>query len=140
MGWRERPLVFASLTRCDRSADVSQLTNTIGDRADVLATDFTSVTWIEAGHDRMAGSANVGENSQPQDSMGGPFPPTSDVVVTGAEHRQERLLRDFDFAELLHPFLAFFLLSQQFAFAGDVAAVAFGGHVLSAGRRSFRGR
>ena len=47
------------------------------------------------------------------------------------KHGQKRLLRDFDFSELLHPLLAFFLLLQQLAFAGNVAAVALRGHVLS---------
>src|SRR6266480_3458192 len=47
------------------------------------------------------------------------------------EHREERFLRDLHGAYLLHPSLAFLLLLEQLALAGDVAAVALGGHVLA---------
>src|SRR5215472_10075151 len=40
-------------------------------------------------------------------------------------------LRDVDLAELPHLLLAFLLLLQKFAFARDVAAVAFRGDVLA---------
>jgi hypothetical protein len=43
----------------------------------------------------------------------------------------EGFLRDLDLAELAHPLLALFLLVEQLALAADVAAVAFGGHVLA---------
>src|SRR5271156_6277678 len=43
----------------------------------------------------------------------------------------ERLLWHVDAADRLHPLLAFLLLLQQFALAGDVTAVALGQHVLS---------
>ena len=43
----------------------------------------------------------------------------------------ECFLRDVDLAELPHLLLAFLLLLQKFAFARDVAAVAFCGHVLA---------
>src|SRR5260221_13166784 len=43
----------------------------------------------------------------------------------------KRFLRDVDLAELPHLLLAFLLLLQKFAFAGDVAAVAFCGDVLA---------
>src|SRR5262245_46638073 len=46
------------------------------------------------------------------------------------QNRQERFLRDFDLADLLHAFLAGGLLGPQFALAGDVAAIALGRHVL----------
>src|SRR6185503_15809883 len=49
------------------------------------------------------------------------------------EHRQERLLRHLDPADLFHSLLAFLLLFEQLALAGDVAAVALGGHVLAHG-------
>ena len=42
-------------------------------------------------------------------------------------------MRDFDAADLFHPFFARFLFFQQFAFARDVAAVAFGQHVFAQG-------
>src|SRR5258706_4593067 len=43
---------------------------------------------------------------------------------------EERLLRDFDVAHLLHALLARLLLLEQLPLAGDVAAVALGEHVL----------
>src|SRR4026209_364731 len=42
------------------------------------------------------------------------------------QHRQERLLRNLDLSDLLHPFLAFLLLLEQLALARDVAARALG--------------
>jgi hypothetical protein len=41
------------------------------------------------------------------------------------QRRNEGFLRDVDLAELPHLLLAFLLLLQKLAFAGDVAAVAF---------------
>src|SRR6266542_2708620 len=49
------------------------------------------------------------------------------------EDRQERFLRDLDLADLLHALLALLLLLEQLPLAGDVAAVALGGHVLAHG-------
>src|ERR1700733_11402697 len=43
----------------------------------------------------------------------------------------ERLLRHLDAADGLHPLLAFLLLLQQFALAGDVTAVALRQHVFA---------
>ena len=40
---------------------------------------------------------------------------------------------DVDLAELAHPLFAFLLLIEEFAFAGHVAAVAFGEDVLAQG-------
>src|SRR3954447_16484249 len=54
--------------------------------------------------------------------------------VTGVGGRQggdERLLRHLDAAHHLHPLLAFLLLLEQLALAGDVTAVALGQHVLA---------
>ena len=53
------------------------------------------------------------------------------VLLIRFQHRQKRLLRDLDLAHLLHAFLAGGLLGPQLAFAGDVAAVALGRHVLA---------
>src|SRR6185437_9686593 len=47
------------------------------------------------------------------------------------ERGDERLLRDFDLAELAHALLAFLLLLQKLALARHVAAIAFGGDVLA---------
>src|ERR1700694_2389460 len=47
------------------------------------------------------------------------------------EHRHESLLRDFDRTHPLHSSLAFLLLLQQLALAGDVTPVALGEHILS---------
>ena len=52
-------------------------------------------------------------------------------ISSDLEHRKERLLRDLDRADLLHPLLALLLLLEQLALAGDVAAVALGEHVLA---------
>src|SRR5207237_10469623 len=49
------------------------------------------------------------------------------------EHLNERLLRDVDLPDALHALLSFLLLLQQFAFASNIAAVAFRGHVFSQG-------
>src|SRR5437016_14489807 len=52
-------------------------------------------------------------------------------AVAHAEGGDEGGLRNLDLAELAHPLFAFLLLFEQLAFAGDVAAVAFGEHVLA---------
>ena len=49
------------------------------------------------------------------------------------QHLDERFLRNLYLAELAHALLALFLLFEELALAGDVAAVAFGGHVLAHG-------
>lgn len=46
------------------------------------------------------------------------------------QHRNKRFLRYLHQADLLHFRLAFLLLVEEFSLAGDVAAVAFGGHIL----------
>src|SRR5947207_12167740 len=53
------------------------------------------------------------------------------ALGTHFQHREKRLLRDLDFPDALHPLLAFLLLLEQLALAADVAAVAFGEHVLA---------
>ena len=53
--------------------------------------------------------------------------------IPALQDRHERLLRDVDAAHPLHALLAFLLLLEQFALAGDVAAVALGGDVLADG-------
>src|SRR4051794_2883521 len=55
------------------------------------------------------------------------------AVVAEFEHRQERLLRDLDAPDLLHPLLSLLLALEELALARDVAAVALGGHVLAEG-------
>src|ERR1700677_3066916 len=54
-------------------------------------------------------------------------------VVTQAQRRDEGLLGHLDPADVLHLLLALFLLLEQLALAGDVAAVALGQHVLALG-------
>src|SRR6185503_3531906 len=46
------------------------------------------------------------------------------------EDGEKRFLRNLDRADLLHALLSFFLLLEQLALPRDVAAVAFGEHVL----------
>src|SRR4051794_30348546 len=60
-------------------------------------------------------------------------------LVAVVEDRKEGFLRDFDVADLLHPLLAFFLLLQELALPGDVAAVALGRDVLAQGRDRLAG-
>src|ERR1700687_3345501 len=60
--------------------------------------------------------------------------------VGGGSHLQdgeEGLLRDVDLADALHAALAFFLLFEEFAFAGNVSAVALGENVFADGRDGF---
>src|SRR4051812_10218036 len=52
------------------------------------------------------------------------------LPVADLQDREEGFLRNLHGAHLLHAFLAGLLLFQQLAFAGDVAAVALGEHVL----------
>src|ERR1700721_4857591 len=47
------------------------------------------------------------------------------------QHGEERLLRDFHTTQLFHALLALFLFLEQLALARDIAAVAFGEHVLA---------
>src|ERR1700733_5651919 len=56
------------------------------------------------------------------------------ISLVRFQHRQERLLRDVHLADHLHALLARGLLRPELALAGDVAAVAFGRHVLFHGR------
>src|SRR5581483_8707935 len=56
------------------------------------------------------------------------LPPRAVVQV---EHGEERLLRNLDGADLLHPLLPGLLLLEQLALARDVAAVAFCEHVFA---------
>src|SRR5438477_1463118 len=52
-------------------------------------------------------------------------------AVAHLEGGDEGGLRDLDLAELAHPLFALLLLVEELAFAGHVAAVAFGEHVLA---------
>ena len=56
-----------------------------------------------------------------------------------AERCEKGFLRYLYAAHLLHAALAFFLLFQQLAFAGNVAAVAFGRYVLAVGTNGLAG-
>src|SRR5689334_15955320 len=61
-----------------------------------------------------------------------PWPPAPSAVAH-FEGGDKGGLRDFDLPELAHPLFALFLLFEKLAFAGDVAPVAFGEHVLAQG-------
>lgn len=52
---------------------------------------------------------------------------------SGGERGHERLLRDVDPADGLHPLLALFLLLEQLALTADVAAVTLREHVFADG-------
>ncbi len=62
------------------------------------------------------------------------------LALVHPEHRQECLLRDLHRADPLHALLAFLLLLEQLALAGDVATVALGEDVLAHRPHRFRGR
>src|SRR5439155_993734 len=51
--------------------------------------------------------------------------------LVNLQDREEGFLRDLDRAHLLHAPFSFFLLLEELALPGNVAAVAFGGHVLA---------
>lgn len=57
----------------------------------------------------------------------------SALLIPHPQRGEEGFLGDVDLAVGAHPLLAFLLLLQQLLLAGDVAAVAFGGHVLAHG-------
>src|SRR6185369_10034131 len=56
---------------------------------------------------------------------------TSRSFLADLENGQERFLRNLHAPDRLHPFLSRLLLFEQLALARDVAAVAFGQHVLA---------
>src|SRR5713101_2658618 len=53
------------------------------------------------------------------------------------QNGEEGFLGDIDLADALHALLAFFSFFEEFAFAGDVAAVALGQNVFANGRDGF---
>ena len=55
------------------------------------------------------------------------------------EHGHEGFLGNVDGADRFHAFLPFSLFFEQFLFAGDVAAVAFGEDVFAEGGDAFAG-
>src|SRR5262249_37112973 len=68
----------------------------------------------DGSHDKRRGDSVTGGDLLPKPQQG-----------------EERFLRDFHPSNLLHSFLAFFLLFEQLAFARDVSAVALGGDILA---------
>src|SRR5262245_40872499 len=52
-------------------------------------------------------------------------------VISSLEYLNESFLRYIHGSDGFHPLLAFLLFLQQFAFAGDVAAVAFRSDILA---------
>src|SRR6476469_2210316 len=59
--------------------------------------------------------------------------PLGGFFLPHAQSSNKRLLRNADAAVLAHALLPFLLLLEELAFAGGVAAVAFGGDVLAQG-------
>src|ERR1700744_4177177 len=60
-------------------------------------------------------------------------------ILIHLQRGDEGFLRDVDLAELAHLLLALFLLVEELALAGDVAAVAFGGDVFPERRDGLAG-
>ena len=52
---------------------------------------------------------------------------------------EEGFLGDVDLADALHAVFAFFLFFKEFAFAGNVSAIAFGEHIFANGGDGFAG-
>ena len=61
------------------------------------------------------------------------------LIFADFEDGEEGLLGDVDLADALHALFAFFLLFEELALAGDVAAVAFGDDVFADGGDGFAG-
>src|SRR4051794_5164791 len=59
------------------------------------------------------------------------------LILVHLERGNESLLWNLDLAELAHLLLAFLLLVEKLALARDVAAIAFGGHVLAQSGKRF---
>src|SRR5271156_4624677 len=53
------------------------------------------------------------------------------ALLPDLEQGQESLLRNLDAPDLFHPLLAFLLLLEQLSFSRDIAAVTFGGDILT---------
>src|SRR5260363_41740 len=53
------------------------------------------------------------------------------LFIFNLQNRQKSILRNLHAAHLLHPFFTGLLFFQQFLFARDIAAVAFGEHILA---------
>src|SRR5271170_1232722 len=53
------------------------------------------------------------------------------ALLPNLEQGQESLLRNLDAPDLFHPLLAFLLLLEQLSFSRDIAAVTFGGDILT---------
>src|SRR6266581_86954 len=53
------------------------------------------------------------------------------------QNGEEGFLRNVDLADALHAALAFFLLFEEFAFAGNISAVTFGENIFADGRDGF---
>ena len=79
---------------------------------------------LAVGRERGAAALADGSHLERHQRLAAPLP---DV-----EHREERLLRHLDRADLLHALLALLLVLEQLALARDVAAVALCEHVLAA--------
>ena len=55
------------------------------------------------------------------------------VALVVFEHFNEGVLGNVDLADCFHFGFTFFLLFEQLALTGDVATIAFGGHVFTHG-------
>src|SRR5271155_2167206 len=95
---------------------------------------FGSFMGISASRDYVSSSKRAIET--PRDTEGSLF-----VVGGGGdfEDGEEGFLGDVDLAHSLHAFFAFFLFFEEFALAGNVAAVALGENVFADGGDGFAG-
>ena len=68
-----------------------------------------------------------------------PNQPNKALRLLHIQHGEEGVLGEFDVSDLFHPTFALFLAFQEFPFAGDIAAVTFGGDILPEGFHRFAG-
>ena len=62
-----------------------------------------------------------------------------ELLFSNLQNREKRFLWNFDIADLLHAFFTGFLFFQKLAFTRDIAAIAFGQHILAQGLDTFPG-
>ena len=89
---------------------------------------------LEAEHDEQQGEPDGDEPLEGREPL-----LHGRYALVRPEHREERLLRDLDGTDPLHPLLAFLLLLEQLPLARDVATVALGEDVLAHRPHGFAG-
>ena len=95
---------------------------------------FPQIAFLTAARIGFNPALKSGEFSRLKCQVWGLHMPVRDrplLLFANLQHCQKCLLRNVDFADSLHPLLAFLLLLEQLAFAADVAAIALCDDVLA---------